>query len=190
MPSLPVSPAHSMPCLTLGVPHNGFVRAKVNIVWKSQPVDVGLFSVLSLFNLIPPFYEMLDNVKYTRTRKRHVYVVPRHPRTFQKRKLVRSIVADVLEIHDPSIVKVLPREESVRERGRMNISKRMVVRVPSAKAEIQTADTGKVVVNDDDLFVVRPEFDRVLGTNVVWVTDTLDVGVQIGESPLEECEYE
>lgn len=43
----------------------------------------------------------------------------------------------------------------------MHVREGVRVRVPAAEAQVQPADARVVVVDDDDLFVVRPELDGV-----------------------------
>ena len=53
----------------------------------------------------------------------------------------------------------------------MRVGERVRVRVPAAVAEVDAADAGVVVVDDDDLLVVGPEFDDVWeggGVSKVW----------------------
>lgn len=67
----------------------------------------------------------------------------------------------MLEIHDPRIVVILTGEESAGEIGRMNVGERMVMAIPSPITEVEAANASKVVVDNDDLLVVGPEFDGV-----------------------------
>ena len=105
--------------------------------------------------------------------------MPRHTRRIQQAESVVGILTDILrnhcqsnglailprmshlEIQDPCVVVILSREERVFEVSGVDVSKRVVMGVPAAEAEIKTADTCAVLVYDDDLFVVRPELDVV-----------------------------
>jgi hypothetical protein len=88
--------------------------------------------------------------------------MPRHPRTLQTRqRCIASILIDVLEIHNPSIVVVLPGEKGVCELRGVYVGKRVRVGVPAAKAEVEPANAGEVLVDYDDFFVVGPEFDTI-----------------------------
>lgn len=50
--------------------------------------------------------------------------------------------------------------------------------VPATEAQIETANSGPMVVNDNNLLVVRPNGDTVLGPDVVGVTHNGDVGME------------
>lgn len=78
----------------------------------------------------------------------------------------------------------------------MNVGKGMVLRVPASKAEIETADEGEVIVDDNELLVMRLglcqyrisairhktdpvkcHVSRILEDVVVWVSHELDVAM-------------
>lgn len=61
-----------------------------------------------------------------------------------------------LEIHYPVVVEILSREDVILDTRRVEISERVLVNVPAAKAEVQSADESHFVVNDHELLVVRP----------------------------------
>lgn len=81
--------------------------------------------------------------------------MPRHSRTLKARKSITGIVVNILEVHDPRIVVVLTREEGAGELGRMDVCKGMSMGVPAAEAEVETADTGEVIVHNDNLKDIR-----------------------------------
>lgn len=87
--------------------------------------------------------------------------MPRHPRTLQHTNRITCIIKHILEIHHPRIIIILSREQRLAEIRRMAIGTGVVVGVPAAETEVEAADAGVVVVNDDDFFVVGPELDGV-----------------------------
>jgi hypothetical protein len=87
--------------------------------------------------------------------------MPWHTRRLKWRKGVAGILINFMEVHNTSIVVVLAGEEGLIEFSGVNISQRMVVSIPSPEAKIQATDSRKVIVNNDDLLVVRPELDAV-----------------------------
>ena len=89
--------------------------------------------------------------------------MPGHSGCVQDRDGASNIVFDILEVHDTGIVVVLSREQRPLETGGVNISKGVVVRIPTAVTEIDTTDGGDVVIHDHDLFVVGPELNRIYG---------------------------
>jgi hypothetical protein len=102
-----------------------------------------------------------DAVSQGAANKQDTYIVPRHPRTLQARERIAGVVVHVLEVHDARIIVILPGEHGERKIGRVHVCEGVRVRVPAAKAEVESADTRVVVVDDDDLLVVRPEFDGI-----------------------------
>ena len=104
---------------------------------------------------------MLKNTLVARNKGGRTNVVPRHASAVQNAQGVADEVVYVLEVHDPRVVVVLPREER-RERVRgVHVRERVRVRVPAPEAQVEPADARVVVVDDDDLLVVRPELDVV-----------------------------
>ena len=116
---------------------------------------------LAPLDLVPPVNEVPHDIEYDRARQSHVHIMPRHTGCLQRAQPVADVVRHILEVHNPRIVVVLSREKRLREIRWMGICKRMGVRVPTPKAEIQTADTGSVVVDHNDFFVVGPELDII-----------------------------
>ena len=116
---------------------------------------------LALLDLVPAFDEMLNNIQHDLSSESHVYIVPRHAPRFDGAQTVTDIVGDVLEVHDTGVVVVLAGVESREWVGRMHIREGMRVRIPATETEVETADTCIVVIDDDDLFMVRPELDVV-----------------------------
>lgn len=87
--------------------------------------------------------------------------MPWHTRRLKWRKGVASILVYFMEVHNTRVVVVLTREESFIELSGMNVSQRMVMSIPSPEAEIQATDSRKMIVNNDDLFVMGPELNAV-----------------------------
>ena len=124
-------------------------------------VDRSKRPYLALLDLVPPLNIMLHDIQHRLARKRHMHVVPRHAPGLDRAQPVADVVGHVLEVHDPRVVVVLAREER-RERVRgVHVRERVRVRVPAPEAEVEPADARVVVVDDDDLLVVRPELDVV-----------------------------
>ena len=120
-----------------------------------------IYSHLALLDLVPTLNEVLHDIEHSLAGEGHVNVVPRHARSLERTQAVADVVGDVLEVHDARVVVVLPREERAREVERVRVGERVRVCVPAAEAEVEPADARAVVVDDDDLFVVRPVFDVV-----------------------------
>ena len=139
-------------------------------------------SYLAFLDLVPALDVVLDDIQNSRASKRHVDlskpnqstephvtfrkqkgtdIMPGHTRTLKHRERITRIIVNILEVHNPCIIVVLPREQRQVKIGRMNISQRMVMRIPSAEAEVKTTDGRPVVVDNDHLLVMRPETDTV-----------------------------
>lgn len=99
----------------------------------------------------------------TQLRRDHTHIMPRHSRRFQDRDSTSNIILDILEVHYTSIIVILPNEQRVLKPSGVYVSKRVVMGIPAAETEIDTADSGEVVVYDYDLFVVRPKLNRICG---------------------------
>lgn len=87
---------------------------------------------LAMFDLVPPFNEVLYNVKDNRTIDCHVhlalhvspsrmksykqaYVVPWHARTFQNGNSFAYIIANLMKVSDARVVVILAWKEGARE---------------------------------------------------------------------------
>lgn len=92
--------------------------------------------------------------------------MPRHTRTLEHRERIARIIINLLEIHNPSIIIILPREQRKVEIGWMNVSQRMVVRIPSSKAEIETTNRSPMVIDNNNLLMMRPVADAVCDQRV------------------------
>lgn len=77
--------------------------------------------------------------------------MPRHSAAVQNRQRVAGIVVHILEIHDTSIIIILPWEQGAREVGGVHVREGVGMSIPPPKAKVEPANTGVVVVNDDDL---------------------------------------
>ena len=85
-----------------------------------------------------------------------------------------------MEVHDAVVVEVLARKHLVPYSSRMNIGQWMLSVVPSAKAEIQTADEGQLVIDHDELLMMCPVKSHIacdLKNVVVWVSHDFDVAI-------------
>lgn len=89
---------------------------------------------LAFLHLVPAFNEMLDDIQHDGANKCHVNVMPRHSCTFEDGYSTTRIVINIFEIFDSRVIVVLAREQSPVEFSRMNISQRVVVRIPSTEA--------------------------------------------------------
>jgi hypothetical protein len=110
--------------------------------------------------------------------------MPWHPRTLQNTDGIVQIVRYILEIKDPRVVVILSGEKRLAEVERMGVRERVRVCVPAAEAEIEAADAGAVVVDHNELLVMRPVFDVVFGSDVVGVAHACDVRVESFEGML------
>ncbi len=139
---------------------------------------------LALLDLVPPLYKVLDDIEHDVSSDGHVHIVPRHARALDRAEPVADVVRHVLEVHDARVVVVLSGEQRRERVERVHVRKRVRVRVPPTEAQVQAADAGVVVVDDDDLLVVRPEFDIVLAADVIGVPHDRDVRMERLESLL------
>lgn len=63
---------------------------------------------------------------------------------------------NILEIQDPCIVVVLPREYGSVDIIRMDIGNGVLVCIPATKAEIETSHEGSLSIHKAELLMVRP----------------------------------
>ena len=89
--------------------------------------------------------------------------MPGHSRGLKNRNSVRDIIFDTLEVRHTCIIIILAREQRSLEPGRVDIGKRVIMRIPTAVTEIDTANGSDVVIHDHNLFVVGPKLNRVCG---------------------------
>lgn len=83
-----------------------------------------------------------------------IHIVPRHTSTLQNGKLVASIIIYITKIHDTSVVVILSREECLGEVGGVDIGKRVVMRVPATKAEIESTNGSIMIIHHDNLILI------------------------------------
>jgi hypothetical protein len=110
-------------------------------------------------------------------------VVPRHAAVLGLVELVRLPVLDILEVHDAVVVKVLAGPDLGGDAFGVGVGERVLAHVPAAEAEVEAADEGDLVVDDEELLVVRPEEGRVGAVQervVVRVAHDDDVAVAAG----------
>jgi len=108
--------------------------------------------------------------------------MPRHAPILCLVQLIRLPVLNLLKVLDAIIVKVLSRPDLVRDILRMHIGERMLMHIPPPEAQIQSADEGDLVINDDKLLVVRPKERRIRAVKervVIRVSDHRDVAVSL-----------
>ena len=92
---------------------------------------------------------MLGYVIDTGTHQTHGDVVPGHTAIIGFVEFIGLPVFDALKVHDTIVVEILAWEDLIFYTRWMDVCKWMLVVIPSAKAEINTADEGSFVVNDD-----------------------------------------
>lgn len=66
-----------------------------------------------------------------------------------------------LEVQHTRIVVVLPREQRLGKVRGVHVRERVRVSVPTTEAQVEPADARAMLVDDNDLLVVRPELDVV-----------------------------
>ena len=71
-------------------------------------------------------------------------------------QLIPHPVVHALKVHDPVVVEVLAREHFVFHARRVHVGAGVLAIVPPAEAEVEPADEGEGVVNDDEFLVMRP----------------------------------
>lgn len=147
---------------------------------KHEPVEPRVSLVLVALGKVPSQHKVLRNVVNARTNDCHGHVVPGHAAVVSFAKLVLLPVSDFVEVHDAVVVEVLARPNLFSNAFRMAIGKRMMACVPSAKAEIQSTDECNRIVNDNELFVMRPvhgHIGRVFKDVVIGVSHDANVFV-------------
>ena len=78
--------------------------------------------------------------------------MPRHPRSLKYANSVSDKLIDLLKVHNASIIIILARKKRPGEIRRMNVCEWMGVCVPSTVAQIQTAYSSVMVVNNYNLY--------------------------------------
>ena len=97
--------------------------------------------------------------------------MPRHTGAIVNRQSIANIIVNVFEIHDTDVIKVLTREQSLWKISRMDIRKRVSMRVPSSKTEIKTTNGSILVVYKNDLErgSMESQWISILGEIKAWV---------------------
>lgn len=130
---------------------------------KYNPVVTSISLVLVSLDKIPTEDKVLGNVINTGANYRHADIVPWHAPILGLAQFILLPVLDLLEIHDAVIVEILARPNLFGNTFWMHIGERMLTRIPTAKAEVQAANEGHGVVNNNELFVVCPVHGHVGG---------------------------
>lgn len=86
----------------------------------------------------------------------HRHIVPGHASEVGLTQLVILPAVHVLKIHYTIVIKVLARPDFVANVGRVDVSERVLVIIPTSEAEIKTTNKGDFVINDNELLVVSP----------------------------------
>lgn len=135
----------------------------------SQPVISRVPLVLVAFAKVPSQYKVFSDVVDARSDETHADVVPWHATEVGLTQLVVLPVINTLEIHNTVIVEVLTWPGFILRTCWVNICQRMLLGIPSTEASVETTNKGKIVVNDDELFVMCPVKCHVSGVlkNVV-----------------------
>ena len=87
--------------------------------------------------------------------------MPWHTRALQHGYSPAHIVANILEVQDAGVVVVLARKEGARKIGRVCVGKGVILCVPAAKTDVETANARAMVVHNYNFLVVRPELDII-----------------------------
>ncbi|KAH6607804.1 hypothetical protein Trco_004117 [Trichoderma cornu-damae] len=171
---------HVAPHRVLGPLHPDQVFVLALAALEDDPVEPLVALVLVALDKVPPQDEVLGNVVHARADDGHGDVVPGHAAVVCLAELVVLPVLHLFEVHDSVVVEVLARPDVRRHLVRVDVGERVVPGVPPPKAEIQAADEGDGVVDDDELLVVSPVHRHVGGVLqdvVVRVPHDLDVVV-------------
>ena len=152
------------------------MRGVLGSVTKYLRVDV--VAHLETFDHVPPFNEMLDDVKNNGAVDCHVhlhrmlasakkklykpaYVLPWHAGRFQHRNSLAHVIAHVLEVQDARVVVILAGKEGAREICGVGVGKGVILGVPTAKANVKTPNAPAMIIDDNDFLVVRPNLDII-----------------------------
>jgi hypothetical protein len=77
-------------------------------------------------------------------------------------ELILIWICNVAEIHYSRVIVILTRENSHIEIAWVDVSNRMMVSVPSSKAQIESTHKGDIAVDETELFVMRPVQDHTI----------------------------
>jgi predicted phosphatase len=103
---------------------------------------------------IPSQHKMLSYVIDTVTHQAHGDVVPGHTAEIGFVEFIVLPVLDALKVHDTIVIEILAWKYLILYTCWMDVRKRVLVIVPSAKAEIDAANEGNFVVNNHEFFVM------------------------------------
>lgn len=123
---------------------------------EHKPIVSSISLVLVSLYEIPSQNEMLSDIINTIPHNTHGNIMPWHASILRFAQLITLPVRHRLEIHNTIIIKILAGPNLRRYTFRMYICKWMLMDVPAAEAEVYAADESSVIVDDDELFMVRP----------------------------------
>lgn len=123
--------------------------------FQQKPIHVFFALVLVSLDAVPPQDKMLGNVVDARSHQADGDIMPGHAGVLGLAKFIVQPVVDVLEIHDPAVVEVLPGPDVFIQVSRVRICQWMFMNVVPTETEVETANEGDFVVDDDELFMVR-----------------------------------
>ena len=87
--------------------------------------------------------------------------MPWHPCNVLNRQSIAYIVSNLLEVHYACIVVVLTWKQRLRKVSGVHVCEGMVVSVPASEAEIKAANGCILIVDNDNFFVMRPDFNAI-----------------------------
>lgn len=106
---------------------------------------------------------MLGNVVDAVANDTHGDIMPGHAAVVGFAQLVGRPVFDSLEVQDAVVVEILAGEHFVLNARGMHVGEGMLPAVPASETQIQAADEGHLVVDDDELLMMGPVEGHVAG---------------------------
>ena len=100
---------------------------------------------------VPALREVVFQVLDHRSFERNAHVRPAHTRVEFAIKLVVLPMLDIIEVHDPSIVIVLAWKYDSVKIPRVSIRNTVLVCIPPAVAQVETAHESDMAVNQAEL---------------------------------------
>ena len=79
------------------------------------------------------------------------HIMPGHPCTFEDRDDIICVLIDLLEVEETSVIIILSREKGPREISWVHIRKWVIMRVPSSKAQVDSANACPMIIHDYEL---------------------------------------
>jgi hypothetical protein len=156
--------------LLVGMPNDASaawsVRERVDVVSLTNSILLPVDKVPSLGKVV---FQILNN----RAFEGNADVGPSHSAVELAVELVVLPVLHVLEVHDTSVVVVLPGEDDLIQISRVCVGDAVLVRVPSPITEIQTSHEGDVAINQTQFFVMGPVQDVA-----VYKIESADIGME------------